>query len=544
MNQSDDYYRRVVKALLNTPGRRWNGAVVDWALNETDAKTLIDQFRDQFNSAMSAQYKRAQTEKPAAQEPTFTPGLPVCDSEERTMSDAKPQPAPQAVDARNMDDVESGEPAPTLQPGEIPDAPAEPAEVSPRPSIISRTESLPNGRSGQAYDAQLDSVVASLPPQLVLIDDGGSGLSLTEEGRLQGTPSTPGNYQLRVEGRNDQGEVTQKLELKLALIPNSRDLWKNLPSDPAAPYAKPDEDVARLDVGDGWHMAMASQRGRSHAHTGGQRDDHGVIARTSTGWNILVVRDGAGSSEFSRQGSLLATTTARDDLLKTLVSSAGESLEAAALAWWQGDDLSRMSQELLIPLQQTIITAVHAGHRAINEEAKASGHPVKAFATTLLLALHKETPQGHVVVTFGIGDGAIAALYSGDQGELLNTADSGQHASQTRFLDAPLFQEGQGLYQRAKVKVFSSLDALILATDGVTDPKFDSDNDMHDGQQWWSLFAELAPALPEPSDEAARDPLQEYLAFFMERHHDDRTIAVLHRGAGESQPSDLQEAQA
>jgi len=78
----------------------------------------------------------------------------------------------------------------------------------------------------------------------------------------------------------------------------------------------------------------------------------------------------------------------------------------------------------------------------------------------------------------------------------------------------------------------------------VTDPKFDSDNDMHDGQQWWSLFAELAPALPEPSDEAARDPLQEYLAFFMERHHDDRTIAVLHRGAGESQPSDLQEAQA
>ena len=77
MNQSDDYYRRVVKALLNTPGRRWNGAVVDWALNETDAKTLIDQFRDQFNSAMSAQYKRAQTEKPAAQEPTFTPGLPV-----------------------------------------------------------------------------------------------------------------------------------------------------------------------------------------------------------------------------------------------------------------------------------------------------------------------------------------------------------------------------------------------------------------------------------------------------------------------------------
>lgn len=109
-----------------------------------------------------------------------------------------------------------------------------------------------------------------------------------------------------------------------------------------------------------------------------------------------------------------------------------------------GDDLSRMSQELLIPLQQTIITAVHAGHRAINEEAKASGHPVKAFATTLLLALHKETPQGHVVVTFGIGDGAIAALYSGDQGscsiqQILDSTRA-KHAFWTR----PCFRKGKG----------------------------------------------------------------------------------------------------
>jgi serine/threonine protein phosphatase PrpC len=220
---------------------------------------------------------------------------------------------------------------------------------------------------------------------------------------------------------------------------------------------------------------------------------------------------------------------ARDELLASLVSSEGEALEAAALSWWQGEDQTRMPQELLMPLQKTVITAVHAGYRAICEEANASGHSIKSFSTTLLLGLHKKTPQGHIVVTFGIGDGAVAALYDGQQSELLNTADSGQHAGQTRFLDAQLFQEAQGLYQRVKVKVFDELDALILATDGVTDPKFSSDNEMHDHQCWWALYREFAHALPTPTGDVERDPLQEYLSFFLERHHDDRTIAVLYR---------------
>jgi len=117
---------------------------------------------------------------------------------------------------------------------------------------------------------------------------------------------------------------------------------------------------------------------------------------------------------------------------------------------------------------------------------------------------------------------------------MLNTADSGQHAGQTRFLDAPLFQEQQGLYQRVTVKVYEALDALVLATDGVTDPKFSSDNDMHDPESWWSLYNELAPTLAGPDEKAERDPLLDYLSFFVERHHDDRTLAVLYRDASAS----------
>jgi hypothetical protein len=48
------------------------------------------------------------------------------------------------------------------------------------------------------------------------------------------------------------------------------------------------------------------------------------------------------------------------------------------------------------------------------------------------------------------------------------------------------------------------------------------------------LYDELAPALAEPDEKTDRDPLLDYLSFFVERHHDDRTVAVLYRDASES----------
>lgn len=503
MKRSREYYRRVIDSLMcdehNRPLRTKD---FDRVMGETDGAALIDELSDRFKRAMEGQLKPAGEGEESA----------VSEQNDVNSSDV----GANALDASN---------GARLQPGEVPaSTPIEPHF----PVMMSRTESLPNGRSGQPYNVNLDELLDDLPPQLQLESDAGSGLSLTDDRQLQGTPAGNGSFQLAVVGLDDQNRPTLQLQLKLALIPSSRDLWKNLPSDPDAPYAKPDDDVDRLRIGKGWRMAMGSLRGRSHAHRGGQRDDHGVIARAASGWNVLIVGDGAGSCEFSRHGSLLATTVARDTLLSSMGSDEGAMLEAAALTWWKGGDYSRMPQELLARLKSTVITAVHAGHCAILDEARASGHSMKSFSTTLLLALHKETPEGHMVVTFGIGDGAIGALTGGRQAHMLNTADSGQHAGQTRFLDAPLFQEQQGLYQRVTVKVYEALDALVLATDGVTDPKFRSDNDMHDAESWWSLYDDLEPFLDGTDENTDRDPLLEYLSFFVERHHDDRTLAVLY----------------
>jgi hypothetical protein len=91
---------------------------------------------------------------------------------------------------------------------------------------------------------------------------------------------------------------------------------------------------------------------------------------------------------------------------------------------------------------------------------------------------------------------------------MLNTADSGEHAGQTRFLDGPLFKDAQSLYQRITVKVFDSLSALVVATDGVTDPKFSSDDDMHNAESWWSFYNELEPALTAPANKGDPDSIQ------------------------------------
>ncbi|WP_280547526.1 protein phosphatase 2C domain-containing protein [Halomonas sp. 11-S5] len=483
-------------------------------MNETDVPELIDDLRENLHLKLAEHDATTAGKSKEA----FTPGIAIS---EETL-----------VNQHNSDDSDGHhQDSTSLKPGEIPQTPL--TEPPPCP-VQRRTENLPNGRSGQAYKISLGEVIGDLPPQLVLEDDGGTGMTLSEERQLQGTPTAAGSVQIQLSGLDSQGEPVLDLTLKLALIPSSRDLWKDLSSDPDAPYAKPDVEVDRLAIGEGWHMAMGSQRGRSHAHRGGQRDDHGVIARTASGWNLLLVGDGAGSCDFSRQGSLLATTKARDALVEAVEGDSGIKLEETVLAWWTGGDHSLMPQELVMTIQSTVITSVHQGHLAIRNESKASGHPLKAFSTTLLLALHKETLQGHVVITFGIGDGGIAALTDGSQATLMNNADSGQHVGQTRFLDAPLFQEGQSLYQRVKVRVFDSLDALILATDGVTDPKFESENDMRESASWWALYDELAPALSAPVTEESRDPLLEYLNFFIERHHDDRTVAVLYRESQES----------
>jgi len=105
----------------------------------------------------------------------------------------------------------------------------------------------------------------------------------------------------------------------------------------------------------------------------------------------------------------------------------------------------------------------------------------------------------------------------------MGTPDSGEFAGQTRFLDrAALADQGYG--KRIKVGRFRDISAVLLMTDGVSDPRFETDKGLADAGKWDALWDEISPHL-SAADAAAS--LSDWLHFFTPGHHDDRTIAVL-----------------
>ena len=122
-----------------------------------------------------------------------------------------------------------------------------------------------------------------------------------------------------------------------------------------------------------------------------------------------------------------------------------------------------------------------------------------------------------------MGDGAIAAYGPRGKVRLMGTPDSGEFAGQTRFLDRAALND-QGFGKRLGLGRYFGLNAVILMTDGISDPRFETDNGLADAANWDALWDEISPHLTSPDP---ANSLVEWLNFFTPGHHDDRTIAVL-----------------
>ena len=78
---------------------------------------------------------------------------------------------------------------------------------------------------------------------------------------------------------------------------------------------------------------------------------------------------------------------------------------------------------------------------------------------------------------------------------------------------------------RISVGKWNDVSHLILMTDGVSDPLFETDNGLRSDEKWTRLVDELNPVLTDAS--IAPERLGDWLNFFSTGNHDDRTIAVL-----------------
>ncbi|MFH7829439.1 PP2C family serine/threonine-protein phosphatase [Kluyvera chengduensis] len=409
----------------------------------------------------------------------------------------------------------------TLKPGQIPTCQqraglAMPPAASPRAKVT-----IPNARASERFSS----------PVTILLDEGQQatvrdvifprniGLTFDKEHELlTGIPTESGDIELSVLWScSSHGECETKL--LFIVNPDPKSLWKVVEPPADAPYPKSHLDAAgmvRSDI----RIAAASRRGRSHEHAGSFRDDDFYINHCQeTGWSVMLVADGAGSAVNSREGSRIVVKTAGDYLFNQLSGVKGIHLKEHITAW-EGSDQQATINAMLHHFKQAATLAVNS----IQNEAICAEQPVKSYSTTLLATVALRTDKDLFAAAFWLGDGAIGAYSPSGKVRILGNPDSGEYAGQTRFLDQSIIAD-PSFGGRISVGKWNDVSHLILMTDGVSDPLFETDNGLRSDEKWTRLVDELIPVLTDAS--IAPERLGDWLNFFSTGNHDDRTIAVL-----------------
>ncbi|MGV3854508.1 PP2C family serine/threonine-protein phosphatase [Citrobacter freundii] len=408
-----------------------------------------------------------------------------------------------------------------LKPGQIPTG-QQRARLAVTPAVPPRAKiTIPNARAGERFSS----------PVAIVLDEGQQatvrdvvfprniGLSFDKDQELlTGTPTESGDIELSVIwscASHDECETKQLFIVN----PDPRSLWKVVEPPADAPYPKSHLDAAGLVRGD-IRIAAASRRGRSHEHAGSFRDDDFYINHCQeTGWSVMLVADGAGSAVNSREGSRIAVKTAGDYLFNQLSGVKGIHLKQHITAW-EGSDQQATINAMLHHFKQTATLAVNS----IQNEAICAEQPVKSYSTTLLATVALRTDNELFAAAFWLGDGAIGAYSPSGKVRILGNPDSGEYAGQTRFLDQSIIAD-PSFSGRISVGKWNDVSHLILMTDGVSDPLFETDNGLRSDEKWTRLVDELNPVLIDAS--IAPERLGDWLNFFSTGNHDDRTIAVL-----------------
>ncbi len=393
---------------------------------------------------------------------------------------------------------------------------------------------LKNGQVSMPFEEKMNLADFNIPEKLPVEFNGIEQISWNaEESKFEGTPKRSGEfagkllYWLTADDMLD-GKPALEKEVHFLVNPDPRSLWQNIDPPENGPYYKKNTDYSvyqcrnRTIVG-------ASVRGKSHAHKGSFRDDHLLIKSfENIGWTLQVVADGAGSAEFSRQGSKIACETTSDAISLFMESAELQKLEDLLAKRFQQQDKS-IDKELEQLIYQISVGTAYKGHLDIKKFAGEEGLSEKSFATTLLFALSKEFNFGTVVISFSVGDGAIGVMQETDTKLTINP-DGGEFSGQTCFLTMPeIFKpkNPEDIKRRYSIHCFTeNITSIILMTDGISDPKFGTENNLRNTEYWNKLWKELKPILLDEKSQT-KELLLKWSDFYIPGEYDDRTISIL-----------------
>jgi serine/threonine protein phosphatase PrpC len=404
---------------------------------------------------------------------------------------------------------------------------------------------IPNGKVNQEYCFMATTDALGLDNNDLYWFEGleDTGLEYdSETHEIKGIPKTAGEIKiiLRVK-RYDWVEGKPIFERFLTMFVNHdpKSLWNDIPTPTDIEYYKPDHERKFVKVEDtvtnfglskiiNKNMVAASQRGRSHAHEGKARDDDFELYHSKNNeWYMMVVADGAGGSKSSRKGSEIACKTVIEVCREELNKRLKEFEHNIKVCNTEASEGNR--KKLGDDLYHIIGTSVFSAYRKIEEEAKLKGNPTKEYATTLIVSISKKFKFGWFVGAFWVGDGGIGIFNKETQYlKLLGESDGGEYAGQTRFLTMPEITQPKELYRRLRFEIVPDFTALILMTDGVTDPKFETDANLTKFEKWNDLWKDISNEVTiSGSNSKVDEQLLAWLDFWSQGNHDDRTIAIL-----------------
>ncbi|WP_159565404.1 PP2C family serine/threonine-protein phosphatase [Budvicia diplopodorum] len=491
------------RSLLSTALSHRIPALSELELSQLENNQDIQQIIQQFSLSLNEKVERLNA----------AAAVPV----EQAMSEL-PDAETQVIDDLSVGS-DAGLAAIPLKPGQIPAQSSAPAVAPKGASMPNVNFNFANARVNTAYRSKIEPVSHTGEAVLIHAIAFSHDIGITFDPQTQelfGTPTADGDYRLFITWTTD-GKTSYTTDALIIVNPDPRSLWKIIEPPADDKYFKANTD-SRVINENGVTIAAASRRGRSHEHVGSFRDDDFFIAHDAdNGWTITIVADGAGSAPNSRKGSEIASKTAGDYLSTQMKGEQGLKLKALVQDW------QPESQKLVGPLFSELYrNAAKLAVNAIENEAILMGQATKSYATTLLATVSIRCGDELFAAAFWMGDGAIAAYGPVGKVRLLGTPDSGEYAGQTRFLDNDAINDS-GFNSRIMIGKWADISHLILMTDGVSDPYFETDNGLLSAERWDKLVNEILPCL-QP-DEAA-EKLTDWLSFFSPGNHDDRTIAI------------------
>ena len=365
---------------------------------------------------------------------------------------------------------------------------------------------------------------------------------------ISGKPITAGDFTLVLKYKHKvwlNQEVISEIKMPIAVNPDPRSLWKNIPTSENISFYKPDyiSEYVKVEAsetsGPRKDIVAASQRGRSHAQEGKPRDDHFKLHHCeNSDWYIIAVADGAGSAKFSRKGSEIACETVVD-YCKAQLQNCVE-FEDKIRAYKNSENEEEARKQMANIIYSIIGNAAFKAHKNIKDAAASNeGSQAKDFATTLMFAICKKFDFGWFIASYWVGDGAMCIFNQEKKSfKLLGIPDEGEFSGQTRFLTMPeIFKDAQAVMDRLRFSIEDDFTALMLMTDGISDPMFETENNLNSYDKWEAFWNRLQTGFTDDGisgveltddNEEAQYQLLRWMDFWSPGNHDDRTIAILY----------------